>query len=114
MEGITETRRVSGRIGFVIEFLALKVRRSKAAALDQVDKVDFRREEERGNERGRRSEEGPKPFRPAEGAAARAWTSGPGRNRPVRRVMAQRKADLAIFVCQDRRRLAACRSGRQD
>ena len=29
-------------------------------------------------------------------------------------VMAERKADLAIVVRQDRRRVAACRSGRED
>ena len=69
-----ETHRVPGRIGFVIEFLASKARRSDAAALGQMEKTDLKREEVRGNERGRRSEEGPKPSRPPGGAADRART----------------------------------------
>ena len=50
-----------------------------------MEKTDLKREEGRGNERGRRSEEGPKPSQPAGGAAAGARTSESGRNRPVQR-----------------------------
>jgi hypothetical protein len=38
-------------------------RRSGAAALGQLDETDFKREEEPGNERGRKTEEAPKQFR---------------------------------------------------
>jgi hypothetical protein len=38
-----ETPRAPAGVGFVIEFLASKARRSDAAALGQVDKADLRR-----------------------------------------------------------------------
>src|SRR4029077_7233714 len=82
--GIMETRTVSGRIGCVIEFLALKARRGEAAALGQVDKADFRREEERGNERERRIEREPGPSRPLRAAAEQGRAKGPGRHGPKR------------------------------
>jgi len=44
-----ETHRVPARIGFVIEFLASMARRSDAAALDQMDGANLKREEVRGN-----------------------------------------------------------------
>ena len=53
-----EVHRVPTRIGFVIEFLASKVRRRGAAALGQVDKADLKREEVRGNGRGDRTRRG--------------------------------------------------------
>jgi hypothetical protein len=67
---IVETRCVPARIGFVIEFLALKSRRSGAAALGQVDETGLKREEGPGNERGRRTEPEPKPSRSPGDAAA--------------------------------------------
>jgi len=42
---------VPTRIGFVIEFLASMARRSDAAALDQMDGANLKREEVRGTEK---------------------------------------------------------------
>jgi len=60
----------------------LKSRRSGAAAFGQVDETDLKREEGRGNEKGRKSEQEPKLSRPRQGAAAQDRTPAPRRNRP--------------------------------
>jgi hypothetical protein len=52
----------------------LKVRRNDAAALGQVDKIDLKREEVRGNERGGRTEWEPKPSRLPASAPAQGRT----------------------------------------
>jgi hypothetical protein len=58
-----ETRRVSACIGFVIEFLASKVRRRGAAALGQVGGADLKREEVRANGREERARRERRPRR---------------------------------------------------
>jgi hypothetical protein len=79
---IVETHRVSAHIGFVIEVLALKPRRSAAATLGQVDETDLMREEEPGNERVRRTERGPKLRQPPGDTAAQERTPVPLQNQP--------------------------------
>ena len=65
-----ETQCVPALTGFAMKFLALELRRSDAAALDQVGKADLKREEEPENERGRRNEREPRRCRPPGDATA--------------------------------------------
>jgi len=114
MESIVETPRVPGRFGFVIEFLTSKVRRSRAAALGQMDKPTSGARRCAGTEKkiGRAGSSDR-----AEHCRAQGHVSGRGRRNEVggsSAVMAECEADLAIIVGPSRSLVAGCRGGGQE
>ena len=69
----------------VIEFLASKARRSRAAAFGQVDKIGLKREEVRGNGKADKASRERRPPRARSGSSPREWAGAPPRSRPERR-----------------------------